>query len=296
MAGTEWFQLSDPVTNSPLRGTVHGDDYSRMEQAHRGRELSTEPIQVFAGMGRDPRDFIWVSLVPLIHQRVVDALTAAGCTGWSIYPVTMHGRKGVLLPGYHGLVITGRCASITFDRDPAKLVYRRSPNGWRAEHKGLLVDAPTWDGSDIFCAADGKSGWRVVTPRLRNLFRESRITNVSFTPVHEVTVDAEGFPFIRVPRTGPLPPPPGARWVESPIPPDLAAELVAPAAPLTGDELLDDTERLASPQRDYAAFPVAYCQGLFADATRESSSILLFNLLYADQLPAAKLGAFVVVT
>jgi hypothetical protein len=98
MAGTEWFQLSDPVTNSPLRGTVHGDDYSRMEQAHRGRELSTEPIQVFAGMGRDPRDFIWVSLVPLIHQRVVDALTAAGCTGWSIYPVTMHGRKGSCCP------------------------------------------------------------------------------------------------------------------------------------------------------------------------------------------------------
>ncbi|OYW11182.1 MAG: hypothetical protein B7X34_03560, partial [Acidobacteriia bacterium 12-62-4] len=109
MAGTEWFELSDPVTNSALRGTVHGDDYSRMEQAHRGRELPTEPIQVFAGMGRDPRDFIWVSSVPLIHQRVVDALTAAGCTGWSTYPVTMHGRKGVLLPGYHGLVITGRC-------------------------------------------------------------------------------------------------------------------------------------------------------------------------------------------
>jgi hypothetical protein len=40
------------------------------------------------------------------------------------------------VPGYDGLVITGRCASITFDRDPATLVYRRSRNGWRAEHKG----------------------------------------------------------------------------------------------------------------------------------------------------------------
>jgi hypothetical protein len=72
------------VTNSPLRGTVHRtEDYRRIEQTHRGREMPTEPIQVFAAMGRDPRDFIWVSLVPLIHQQVVDALTAVGSTGWS---------------------------------------------------------------------------------------------------------------------------------------------------------------------------------------------------------------------
>ncbi len=342
MAGTEWFQLRDPLTNSPLRGTVHGTgDYRRMEQAHRGRELPTEPIQVFADMGRDPRDFIWVSLVPLIHQRVVDALNAAGCTGWSTYPVTMHGRKGVVLPDYHGLVITGRCASITIDCDPARLVYRRLPNGWCPAHKGLLVDAPTWDGSDLFCAADGKTGYLIVTPRLRELFRQLRITNVKFTPVEECSLLAEGFPSIPVPRTGPPPPPPGARWVESPNPPHHAPELVAPPdpltiqdvnreieslRPLTGDELLDHTERLGlawahllittlhwqwanlaladrepqialvSPQRDYAAFPFAYCQGLLADATRENSSVLLFNLLVAGQLPAAKPGAFVIVT
>ena len=76
----------------------------------------------------------------------------------------MHGRKGVLLPGYHRLTITGRCAFITLDRDPAKIVCRSVPAGRRAEHKGLPVDAPTWDGSDIFCAADGKTGYRIVTP------------------------------------------------------------------------------------------------------------------------------------
>jgi hypothetical protein len=93
---------------------------------------------------------------------------------------------------------------------------------------------------------------------------------------------------IRIPRTGPSPP--RARWVKSPIPPDLAAELVAPTKPLglASAHLLITTLHwqgahlgLVSPQRDYAVLPFAYCHDLLADATRGNSSVLLFNLLVA---------------
>lgn len=85
-------------------------------------------------------------------------------------------------------------------------------------------------------------------------------------------------------------PPPSARWVKSPILPDLAAELVAPTKPLglAWAHLLITTLHwqgarlgLVSPQRDYAVLPFADCHDLLADATRGNSSVLLFNLLVA---------------
>lgn len=64
---------------------------------------------------------------PRVHLGIL-ALGAANCTGCSAYPVTMHRREGVLFPGFHGLVVTGRCPSVTLDLDPAKPACPRVPS------------------------------------------------------------------------------------------------------------------------------------------------------------------------
>jgi len=137
-------------------------------------------------MGRRLCDFVWVSGVPVICARVVDLLLANEVRGWTTYPVRVFDRKGVEALGYSGLSVTGRCESICFDRGRAEVVYKDLPGGRFPFYKGLSVTTDSWDGSDIFTCADMKTGFVVVTPKVRDLCRDARITNVEFQSITDV--------------------------------------------------------------------------------------------------------------
>ena len=182
----DFYLLSDPLANSAFRGKV--DDvalYEEMEMAKLGRGRPSQVPLIRQSMGRKLCDFIWVSLVPIIHQRVVDLLTLGGVTGWTSYPVLVIDRNGREVRDYHGLCITGRCESIFVDRKRAEVVYRDLPGGRFPYYKGLHVTTESWDGSDIFAAADGKTGHIVVTEKVRKLFAKARVTNVELNPIAE---------------------------------------------------------------------------------------------------------------
>ena len=187
----DFYLLSDPLANSAFRGKV--DDvalYEEMEMAKLGRGRPSQVPLIRQSMGRKLCDFIWVSLVPIIHQRVVDLLTLGGVTGWATYLVQVFDRQGVPAPGYHGLSITGRCESIFVDRARAEVVYEDLPGGRFPHYKGLSITTDSWDGSDIFTAADGKTGFVIVTTKVRDLLASASVTNVVLRPISEF-VDPE---------------------------------------------------------------------------------------------------------
>lgn len=187
--------MSDPLSNSAFRGGV--DDvgrYEEMELASRGEGRPLQFPLIRHSMGRKLCDFIWVSLVPIIHQRVVDLLTLGGVTGWTSYPVLVIDRDGREVREYHGLCITGRCQSMYLDAAHSELVYEELPGGLCPFYKGLHITTDSWDGSDIFRAADGKSGWVVATEKVKDLFVKAKVTNVRLYPVSDVRVAAEDQP------------------------------------------------------------------------------------------------------
>jgi hypothetical protein len=203
--------MSDPLSNSAFRGDV--DDvatYREMEVAKRGDSRPSQVPVIHHSMGRKLCDFIWVSLVPIIHQRVVDLLTLGGVTGWTSYPVLVIDRDGREVRDYHGLCITGRCESVFVDRKRAEVVYQDMPGGRFPYYKGLHVTTESWDGSDVFTAADGKTGHIVVTEKVRDLFAKARVTNVEISPISEYVSPESAEDLPSYPRTFPGRPNPPA--------------------------------------------------------------------------------------
>jgi hypothetical protein len=92
--------------------------------------------------------------------------------------------------------------SMFLDKEHSEVVYQDYPGGRFPNYKGLYVDS--WDGSDLFVAADGKTGFKVVTRRVAELFRRKKITNVVFAPVSDVQGSATDQP--EFPRKRDTPP------------------------------------------------------------------------------------------
>lgn len=161
-----------------------------MCMAKRGEIRVEQPLVIHQASGRKLLDFIWISLEPLVHERVMDLLTLSSVTGWATYPVEVYDSEERSIPGYHGFSITGRCESMFMDRDHSQLVYEENPRGRFPYYKGLFITTDSWDGSDIFTAADGRTGHIIITERVRDLFRKAKATNVRFEPVSEVRVYA----------------------------------------------------------------------------------------------------------
>ena len=134
--------------------------------------------------GSKPYDFVGTTwaILDLISDRVVEALKPF--TGWATYPVTVYGKKGELIPGYHGLIVSGRCGPIDNSRSEPRICAPPVPEGrWSRRWFGLYFDEKTWDGSDIFAPED--TALTVVVEAVRWALRKAKITNVKLTPLTE---------------------------------------------------------------------------------------------------------------
>jgi hypothetical protein len=138
----------------------------------RGEVRLDAPLAFRHSIGRVPRDLIMggdVSLL-LISEYFRSVLAAQAFTGWTIYPVEVYTKRGEIIPDYAGLSIIGRSRPI------GRLAVPGLVRAWPDE----LVRR-TWAGDDLFL--DGGSAQIVVTRRVRDALRASRISNVSFVPV-----------------------------------------------------------------------------------------------------------------
>jgi hypothetical protein len=135
--------------------------------------------------GSTAHDFVGTSLTstPLVSDLVVSVFRSF--SGWTTYPVEVYGKKGELIPGYHGLAVTGRCGPIDDSRSVPRICEPPVPQG-RVSRKwfGLFFDEKTWDGSDVFLS-ESATHLTFVSEAVKLALEKAKITNVEFTPLTE---------------------------------------------------------------------------------------------------------------
>jgi hypothetical protein len=140
----------------------------------RAQTLPREPMVFGPDLGKQPMDLIRTGhgyKLFLLADRVVDVLRKGAVTGWTTYPVEIHGKRGVRIHGYQGFAVTGRCGGAVDAgaQEDGRPVY--------------YLDPATWDGSDIFLM--GGEGDCYVTEGVRSLLRSAKVRNIRWRPVWE---------------------------------------------------------------------------------------------------------------
>jgi hypothetical protein len=188
----DFYELADPITKRPLRLTTrrYSDWISRdyTWELFRGKASPEQPIKLGTKMGWQPADFLWSGFVFIvcISSKVVRILNENRVSGWNTYQVDVYGRKGEPLPGYYGLAVTGN--ECRRDRSRSQIITKQAvPGGKPFEvYKGLYFYEEDWDGSDIFIVRS--YGGTIVTEKVKNIFKQAKITNVKLTPLPEVEI------------------------------------------------------------------------------------------------------------
>lgn len=145
----------------------------------RGEVAPSKPLAFQHNLGEIARDIVAASAVGwfLLSDRVIRSLRAAGCTGWSTYPVRVNGNNGDIC-GYHGLSVNGRCA----ERDSHRSERVVKGDGKVVRWRGLYFVDDEWDGTDVFL-----SKLKIcVTRRAYDAISNIPPSNISFIPSHDV--------------------------------------------------------------------------------------------------------------
>ena len=153
-----------------------------------GQIVPTEPILFGYAFGSVPGDLIMCSDtdVLLISGLFRSVLEDNQFTGWSTYPVVAATRHSGPVEGYAGLVITGRAGRPRWDLGE-RFTTGYVPSGPAVPSvRGLLFDADTWDGSDLFLLGD--TGWKIVTRAVRDALKKARVRNVALDRCRDIDV------------------------------------------------------------------------------------------------------------
>lgn len=185
-----FFLLSDPVGNRAFRGQF-GATNDKAVSWSRAEARPDGPVPVGWGMGGAmPLDVVWTTLgAPLVvSSRVIRLLKTSGFTGWDTYPVELVDKAGHFVPGYAGLMVSGRCDPVDLSR--SELVLREFPGGWFPKLRGHFFPPESWDGSDLFMERKDERGSTTLTihatGRLIQSLRRERIKNFHIEPIAEV--------------------------------------------------------------------------------------------------------------
>ncbi len=184
-----FFELSDPMATEPfrLRSRLSGDGKAggiNLDMLSHGKSQIQEPVQFDAAQGLKATDFLWTQLVTpvCVSEKVVRILKESGISGWSVYPVEVFDHEGKSHANYHGLAIAGAACEADYNRSTVIAKPPPTPRGRSYDvYRGLFFDEDKWDGSDMFWVG----GVRVVVKKVKEVFEQSGIKNVCFTPLIE---------------------------------------------------------------------------------------------------------------
>jgi hypothetical protein len=159
-----------------------------------GRSRVTETIDFAHDGGARPVDWLFAAFSEymVISTKFRDVLLSADATGWIEYPVRVFNAKKRVIPGYHGIHITGECGPPHWERS-ARVV--RGPSVLlgprRRSLRGFVIDTATWDGKDLV-VAEGETTI-LASPRLAGILSKAGLSNVSVQSVHEYEADESNF-------------------------------------------------------------------------------------------------------
>jgi hypothetical protein len=125
-----FFTLSDPVSDPPFRGQIEARHSGSWWVIGRGEARPDQPVRVNWAMGgATASDVVWntSSGLPVVSRRMLQLLERGGFTGWGTCPVDLGDKAGEWVPGYAGLMISGRCDPVDLSR--SELALREYPGG-----------------------------------------------------------------------------------------------------------------------------------------------------------------------
>ena len=172
-------------SDAGIRGALHVESRKDHDEIalSLGKKRPRKPLVFTHHSGGKPRDVIGTTeMLCLVSERVIKVLRENEFTGWTTYPVEIHGKGGSLVEGYHGFAVTGRCGPIDWCRGkkvrrPPRVPGGKPCNVWI----GMYFDPDSWDGSDVFVPKD--TLYTIVTEEVKSAVEGIKPTNVEFEPL-----------------------------------------------------------------------------------------------------------------
>lgn len=204
------FSMDDPLATRPMRLSNEADPRFKIGEfddfvhsLFRGERQAEPPLCLRAYRGGQPVEVIWSAYPPItvVSQRVVDLFRNQGFTGWATYTVEVRDKTGKVLPGYHGLAVTGRTGERDLSRVEVSSRLLHPLGKPQTILTGFYFEDDSWDGSD-FCVV-GSTIRIVVTGRVVEFFRRAKIRNVEFVRLPEVETPSDVYEIM---KKWPLPP------------------------------------------------------------------------------------------
>jgi Immunity protein family (Imm11) len=181
-----FFALGEAFTRLAFRVHALGDIPDPYALT-RAEVVPDHPIRFHYDQGTRLYDYIGTTwaVLDLVSERMIAVLRDHDFTGWATYPIEMYDATGDLVPGYHGLAVSGRCGPIDESMSPVMEVPPPVPGGATLPHRiGLRFWQETWDGSDIF-SPEG-TAWVLVAQTVRDALIKAKVRNISLTRITEI--------------------------------------------------------------------------------------------------------------
>jgi hypothetical protein len=182
----EFYQLNVSSASAVMFVDIEGD-YDTIMNCMHGRGSDEESFSANFYMGRTkPSDFVRTTYANplLISDKVRTLLIENRVTGWKSWPCHIVGKHGENYE-YHFLGVSGQCGPIKHNVD--SIVSRKSGLIDVEYVRGMYFDLSEWDGSDI--CMPKRTGHRIVTKRVRDIFVKNKIKHCEMTDIREVEVN-----------------------------------------------------------------------------------------------------------
>lgn len=156
----------------------------------RGERAPDAPLVCDRAGGSRAVDFVAGGSVEIrfMSPRMIEVLRSHGFTGWQTWPAEVHGKDGVLLPGYEGLAVTGRCGDLRLESLSLEEACSRrwGKSGYFVKLDATWYDLTKWSGHDVFTPAGVNMVF--VTRRVHDALRRSKLTGIGLEPLVDVAV------------------------------------------------------------------------------------------------------------
>lgn len=184
------FSISEGFERGAIRVDDRDDVIDDGYALTRGDWKPDAPIVFVVDEGKREVDFVGTTwgVVWLVSERFVGVLRGGGFSGWATFPAEVQWKNGDPIPGYHGLVATGRSGPADYAKCEEVWVDPPVPEGKRTRSfRGFFFEPPSWDGSDVFIPDE--TGAIVITGDVRRGLDAAGVTNVNYRRLSDMTMD-----------------------------------------------------------------------------------------------------------
>ena len=187
-----FWSVDETLTRGAFRVHMLGGYDDQLLAAEKGELEPTQPLRFHHDQGSRLKDVIGTTSATLLFSdRFVAVLAGGGFSGWRTYPVEVFDAHGDIVPGYHGLVVTGGSGPLVDSLSP---VMEAPPvvQGGKVPllRIGIRFHSESWDGSDVFRPSG--TTYTLVTQEVRDALVAAKVTKLDLKRITEIETLVDG--------------------------------------------------------------------------------------------------------